>query len=174
MTSLHTIDGIAYELSALQSLSELPASPHSTTLLDHFQIPGTEGIGPHLCLIIPLYGGDVRSFMLKACDDGVPPFTLAKRVLYHALLGLHHAHSRGWIHTDLKRDNIFYENRMSDSELWAWLENNPPRMHAPERSYDSSVVQAAMSQPLPITSMKKAMESTFVLGDYSCCASVSS
>lgn len=120
----------------------------------------------HLCLVMPLYGGDLKAFTHRS-SGGALPFPLVRQILFDVLRGLRHAHSRGWIHTDLKRDNIFVENHMSTTEIRRWLEDNPPRRHPLEQSLDC-VVQAAVSQPLPVISLEMAMRSTFVLGDFSC------
>ncbi|KAG5725224.1 Dual specificity protein kinase lkh1 [Termitomyces sp. T112] len=88
------------------------------------------------------------------------------RIILHILRGLAHTHKHGYIHSDLKLDNIFFSTNMSTQDITSLLENDPPRLHDPEYSPDG-LVQSAVSQPLPIPSLEDAMKCTFLLGDYS-------
>ncbi|KAF8874331.1 kinase-like domain-containing protein [Infundibulicybe gibba] len=54
---------------------------------------------------------------------------------------------------------------MSTAVLDEFLASDPPRRHPPEASSDG-VVQAAVSQPLPIPTLQDAMERTYVLADF--------
>ncbi|KXN93003.1 Dual specificity protein kinase CLK3 [Leucoagaricus sp. SymC.cos] len=56
---------------------------------------------------------------------------------------------------------------MSADDIEAWMTKEPLRQHAPEASYDG-VVQAAVSQPLPMISEDKAMRATYLLADFGC------
>ncbi|KAG6860547.1 hypothetical protein C0995_009941 [Termitomyces sp. Mi166 len=55
---------------------------------------------------------------------------------------------------------------MSTEDITSLLISDPSRRHDPENSPDG-MVQAAVSQPLPLPSFEDAMKSTFLLGDYS-------
>ncbi|KNZ72230.1 Dual specificity protein kinase lkh1 [Termitomyces sp. J132] len=89
-----------------------------------------------------------------------------RRIILHILRGLAHTHKHGYIHSDLKLDNIFFSTNMSTQDITSLLENDPPRLHDPEYSPDG-IVQSAVSQPLPFPSLEDAMKCTFLLGDYS-------
>ncbi|KAG6886875.1 hypothetical protein C0992_001877 [Termitomyces sp. T32_za158] len=82
--------------------------------------------------------------------DKIPPFHFIKRIILHTLRGLAHMHKNGYIHTDLKLDNIFFSTKMYSKKMYAqeiksMLETDPPRLHDPEGSLDG-LVQAAPSQ----------------------------
>ncbi|KAJ7761461.1 kinase-like protein [Mycena olivaceomarginata] len=139
---------VSWEAEALRLLSARPPSPHCVRLLDEFTIPGRGSAGSHLCFVLPIYGGDVKALS----DSRKNPFDLptAKRIILHLLLGIAHAHSRG-VTSDLER----------------WMEEDPSRRHPPEMSQDG-IVQAAVSQPLPMISDELARRATYVLSDFGC------
>jgi hypothetical protein len=71
------------------------------------------------------------------------------------------------VHTDLKHDNIFFSTTMTTDDIDAWATKEPSRRHAPEASHDG-VMQAAVSQPLPMISEDEAMRATYLLADFGC------
>ncbi|KAF8903165.1 kinase-like protein [Gymnopilus junonius] len=127
------------ELEVLQQVSMPPSTPHCLQLMSHFTFPGKGTAGQHLCLVTNVIGGDVKSLFTK---HGIFPFPLAKRIILHLLRGIAHAHTRGVL-----------------------LTSDPPRRHAPEASHDG-LVEAAISQPLPIPTLQEAMQRTFVVADF--------
>ncbi|KAL0954338.1 hypothetical protein HGRIS_003336 [Hohenbuehelia grisea] len=154
-----------WEADALRLLSHQPALKHCVKLLDEFTIQGGGSAGSHLCLVMPLYGGDVKA--LAASRTGPFPIPLAKRIIQHVLLGIASAHKRGVVHTDLKHDNIFFETRASTAEIERWTTEDPPQMHPPENSIDGNV-QAAKSQPMKLPSEEEALQATYLLADFGC------
>ncbi|KDR71809.1 hypothetical protein GALMADRAFT_143593 [Galerina marginata CBS 339.88] len=157
--------GLVWEPEALNLLSTSSnTSPHCLKLLSSFTVPGKGSAGEHLCLITQLLGGDVKS--LHECQNGnVFPFQLAKRILLHVLRGIAHAHRCGVVHTDLKHDNIFFDTGISTTEIEKLLASEPARRHPPEMSQDG-IVQAAVSQPLPVPTLAEAMKRTYVVADF--------
>ncbi|KAF8651833.1 hypothetical protein AX16_004633 [Volvariella volvacea WC 439] len=85
--------------------------------------------------------------------------------LLHVLRGVAHAHRCGYVHTDLKHDNVFFDTSLSTEEIDRLLARDPPRRHPPERSV-TGMVQVAVSQPLPMISMEEAMKRTFLISDF--------
>jgi len=146
----HTTDmydrAVVWEPEALRIVSQLPTSPHCAQLLDEFTIPGKGSAGSHMCFVMPVYGGDVKA--LVEARSTTLPLPLAKRVALHLLRGIAHAHERGIVHTDIKRDNVFFSTTMTVGDIEAWVTKEPSRRHAPEASRDGTV-QAAVSQPHP-------------------------
>lgn len=138
-----------------------PSSRHCLKLESHFTIPGKGSSENHICLVTQLLGGDVRRL------QGREPFTLplAKHILLHILRGIAHAHRCGVVHTDLKHDNIFFDNVLSVDEIVNLLKFAPSRRHEPEMSYDGTV-SSAVSQPSPMPTLEQAMKRTFVLADF--------
>ncbi|KAJ7115880.1 kinase-like domain-containing protein [Mycena epipterygia] len=129
-------------------MSSGPQSPHCVRLLDEFTTPGRGSAGSHLCFVLPVYGGNVKALSNSRKD----PFDLptAKRIILHLLRGIAHAHRRG-VTTDIER----------------WMQEDPSRRHPPEMSQDG-VVQATVSQPLPMISDEVARRATYVLSDFGC------
>ncbi|EJD48978.1 kinase-like protein [Auricularia subglabra TFB-10046 SS5] len=112
---------------------------------------------------MPLYGGDVKA--LRKAEDAPFALPLAKRILLHLVRALAHAHSRNVIHTDIKKDNIFFTTSLSSADIERLLAEDPSRYHAPENSLEGQV-QAAVSQPLPVISRDDALRATFLLADF--------
>ena len=156
---------VACEATVLRLISQQPTSPHCTLLLDEFTIPGKGTAGEHLCFVMPVYGGDVGRLISAQMTD--LPLPLVKRIALHLLRGIAHVHGHGFVHTDLKLDNIFFSTSMIADDIEAWVAKEPSRRHAPETSHDG-MVQAAVSQPLPMISEKEAMRATYVLADFGC------
>ncbi|THU76920.1 kinase-like protein [Dendrothele bispora CBS 962.96] len=154
-------DKVQWEVEALVSLGQHPS--HCVNLLGFWREPGRGSAGEHIFLVMDLFGGDVRRLMIS--DQIAFPLKLAKRILLHTLRGIASAHATRIIHTDLKHDNIFFKNTMSTEQIDEWLASDPPRCHAPELSEDG-LVQAAISQPLPIISIEEAMCRDFAIGDF--------
>lgn len=158
--------GLVWEADALRLLSQRPVSPHCSLLLDEFALEGRGSSGSHHCFVLPLYGGDVKSLM-KSRQYAPLPFSLVKRIALHFLRGLAHLHTRGVVHTDLKHDNIFFDTRLSDADIEAYIQREPSRRHPSEAANDG-LIQAAVSQPLPMISEDDALQATYVLGDFGC------
>lgn len=141
---------ISWELDAMDRVSQPPPSKHCAILLHPFVIEPPRGrSGLHLCCVMPLYGGDLLR-LTKARKHGPFPYPLAKRIILHILRGLAHIHGRGFVHTDLKHDNIFYTTGATPLGIERWLQNHPSQKHPPELSHGNTIVQAAVSQPLPL------------------------
>ena len=161
ITRLHQ-ESKLYEMRALTLLSSPQPSPHCLHSLAIFTVPGTGSSGDHLCIVTPVYGGDVKALLYA---NGIFPVPLAKRILLHLLRGLAFAHERGIIHTDLKMDNIFFTTPVSNNDIDQIVKEDLPRLHKPEMLHDG-IVSAAVSQPLPLISIDEAMKSTFLLADF--------
>ncbi|KAJ6528449.1 kinase-like domain-containing protein [Mycena capillaripes] len=157
--------GVSWEAEALKFLSSGPPSPHCVQLLDEFTIRSRGSAGSHLCLVLPIYGGDVKALN----NSRKTPFDLptAKRIILHLLRGIAHAHSRGVVHTDIKHDNIFFATDLETTDIERWMKEDPSRRHPPEMSQEG-IVQAAVSQPLPMISDELASRATYVLSDFGC------
>lgn len=157
-------EGKVWETRALHLLSRPKPSPHCIYSLATFTAPGTGSSNAHLCIVTPVYGGDLKSLYLADKNDAFAiPF--AKHILLDVLHGLAFAHERRIVHTDLKMDNILYATPMSSNEIDQLLKQDPSRLHQPEMS-QNGLIRAAVSQPLPMLSLDEAMVSTFLLADF--------
>ncbi|KAJ7178159.1 kinase-like protein [Mycena filopes] len=159
---------IYWESQALRLMRFHPQSPHCVRLLAEFTLPGRGSAGTHLCFVLPVYGGDVGA-LATSCNG---PFELptAKRIILHLLRGIVHAHSREVVDTDIKLDNIVFTTELETTDIERWLKEDPSRRHPPESSKDG-VVQAAVSQPLPMISTELARRATYALSDFGCALS---
>lgn len=157
-----TTTGLNWELDAL-NLVRSASTPHCLKLVDNFVVPGKGSAGNHLCFVTQLLGGDVTRL---ARDNSILhyPLPAAKRLLLHVLRALAVLHEKGIVHTDLKTDNIFYDNHLNDSDIVNLLQSDPSRRHPAEGSFDG-IVHAAVSQPLPLPPLGDLMKRTFTLGD---------
>jgi len=153
------------EAAVLRLISRQPTSPHCTPLLDEFTVPGKGSARSHLCFVMPVYGGDSRRLVVTRTTP--LPLPLAKRIALHLLRGIAHTHGYGVVHTDVKLDNVFFSTTMTADHIGTWVAKDPSRRHAPETSHDG-MVQAAVSQPLPMISEEEAMRATYVLADFGC------
>ncbi|KAH0581560.1 Dual specificity protein kinase lkh1 [Termitomyces sp. J132] len=161
--NIRACKGDSFEFEALQAVTVTKTpSPHCLKLFAACNVPGKGRDGIHLCYVTQLQGGNVASLM----GNDTFPFPLAKRIILHTLRGIAHTHKHGFIHTDLKLDNILFSCNMSTEDITSLLISDPSRRHDPEYSGDG-IVQAAVSQPLPVPSFDDAMKRTFLLGDYS-------
>ncbi|KAJ7581231.1 kinase-like protein [Mycena floridula] len=150
------------ELEVLQKMSLPKPNPHCLQILSHFKMAGKGSAGQHLCLVSPLLGGDLRALVTTAPSGQFIPIPLVKRILLHTLRGIAHAHRSGVVHTDLKPDNIFFTASPSVNSSIA---TDAPRRHLPEMSKDG-IVEAAVSQPLPLPTLAEAMERNFIVADF--------
>jgi serine/threonine protein kinase len=111
-------------------------------------------------------GGDVKALQVEVAGKNGLPLPLAKRILLHTLRGLAHMHHCQIVHTDLKHDNIMFDTGpITQADIAALIERDPSRRHPPEESWEC-VVQAAVSQPLPLPSLSEAMNRTYMVSDF--------
>ncbi|KAF8351868.1 kinase-like domain-containing protein [Amanita rubescens] len=88
------------------------------------------------------------------------------RILLHTLRGLAHMLHCQTVHTDLKHDNIMFgTGSITQDDIAMFIKTNPARRHPPEESWEC-VVQAAVSQPLPLPSLSEAMTRTYIVSDF--------
>mmetsp|Transcript_47862 Transcript_47862/g.154298 ORF Transcript_47862/g.154298 Transcript_47862/m.154298 type:complete len:1042 (+) Transcript_47862:50-3175(+) len=94
----------AAEVRALQTLAQCR---NIVVLQEHFSRGGGEGSGEDevwACLEF-LDGGSVRGLLREHLPQRVPEAT-AQHVLAQVLLGLQDIHAKGWMHRDIKAENI--------------------------------------------------------------------
>ncbi|KAG1855329.1 kinase-like protein [Suillus subalutaceus] len=105
---------------------------------------------------------------LERSTLGSPPpgLTSIKRIMMHTLRGLAHMYALQIVHTDLKQDNIMFDmGSLTQADIAAIIEADPTRRHPPEEGLDC-VVQAAVSQPLPLPSLADAMTRNYIVADF--------
>jgi len=154
----------------LRFISRQPNS-YCTSLLDEFKTVDEGSARSHLCFVMPVYGGDARK--LVAMRPTPLQLPLAKRIALHLLRGIAHTHGHGFVHTDVKLDNIFFSTTMTADDIEAWMAKEPSQECTLETS-QGDMLQAAVSQPLPMISEEEAMRVTYVLADFGCgmCSSI--
>ena len=163
--------GITWELETLERVTSVPPPSgieptHCPRLLANFVHPGKDRDGDHLCLVTDVMGGDVKALQVKVAGQNTLPLPLAKRILLHTLHGLAHMHHCGIVHTDLKHDNIMFDTgSLTQDDIATFIKTNPARRHPPEESW-KCVVQAAVSQPLPLPSLSEAMTRNYMVSDF--------
>jgi serine/threonine protein kinase len=125
--------------------------------------PGRVQDGDHLCLVTDVLGGDVKRLQKFQRRFPLP---LAKHILLHTLRGIAQMHSCEIVHTDLKHDNIMFDaGSLTQTDIAALVEADPPRRHPPEESLECTV-QVAVSQPLPLPSLSEAMTRNYIVSDF--------
>ena len=139
---------------------------HCPRLLANFIHPGKDRDGDRLCLITDITGGDIKSLQVEVAKKMGFPLPLAKRILLHTLRGLAHMHHCHIVHTDLKHDNIMFDTGSStQDDIAMFIKTDLARRHPPEESWEC-IVQAAVSQPLPLPSLSEATTRTFMVSDF--------
>ncbi|KAF9495901.1 kinase-like protein [Pleurotus eryngii] len=144
---------LLWEEEALKRLTFPSTSENCVHLLEYFMMKGRGSAGPHLCLAMPLYGGDVRSLVVFRTSP--LPLPLVKRILLHFLRGIAFAHERKIVHTSLKFDNVLFTTPATTEDIKKWVEEDPPRRG-----------QVAVSQPMKLPSDEEALCATYVLSDF--------
>ncbi|KAJ7036973.1 kinase-like protein [Mycena alexandri] len=166
-TDLH-FQGYIQELPIMERVTQLiRRSGHPvycTPLLSHFIHPGKPNDGQHLCLVMDVLAADVET--LGNAYTALPP-QLVKLILRDSLRGLAQLHASGCVHTDLKASNIMCNvpDLTTEDNLRATIEMTPARRHPPQQSWDP-VVEAAVSQPLPLPTLEQASSGSFMLADF--------
>ena len=93
---------------------------------------------------------DYKRYNVGARGARARGFHVVKRILLHTLRGLAHMHHCQIVHTDLTHDNIMFGfGSITQDDIAMFIKTNPARRHPPEESWEC-VVQAAVSQPLPL------------------------
>ncbi|KAJ7359724.1 hypothetical protein DFH08DRAFT_686508, partial [Mycena albidolilacea] len=97
---------------------------------------------------------------------------MAKLIILHLLrlCGSAYMHSRGLVHTDLRPKSIFFSTEMQATDMERWMKDDPSRRYPPgipPVMSQHGVVQAAVSQPLPLISDETAHHATYVITDFS-------
>ncbi|KAG1872191.1 kinase-like protein [Suillus subluteus] len=163
--------GIMLELPALER-STLGSPPPGLTssqclhLLYFFKQPGKSRDGNHLCFVTDVLGGDVKSLQKEVARNKGLPLPLVKRIMMHTLRGLAHMHALQIVHMDLKQDNIMFDmGSLTQADIAAIIETDPARRHPPEEGLDC-VVQAAVSQPLPLPLLADAMMRNYIIANF--------
>ncbi|KAK0449113.1 kinase-like protein [Armillaria borealis] len=129
---------LVWELKILERVSS--PSPHCLDLMSHFTFPGK---GQRRTAPLPRHQGPRRRRKTTVLET-----------------------RRGVVHTDVKHDNIFFDTPLSTDHFDALVASDPPRRHPPEASHDGLLVQAAVSQPLPLPTLQEAMQLNFLLADF--------
>ena len=111
-------------------------------------------------------GGDVKSLQVEVAGKKGLPLPLVKRILLHTLRGLANMHHCQIVHTDLKQDNIMFDTgSIAQDDITMFINTDPARRHPPKESWEC-IVQAAVSQPLPLPSLAEAITRTYIVSDF--------
>ena len=119
---------LVYVPLALMKFSKSPTSPHCITRMAGGVVSGNDGTpGKHTVTVTPVYGGNAKQLLSALVSSGsAVPLPLAKRILLHTLRGLAHCHERGFVHTNLDPDNIFFETPLSTNEIGEVVKRDSP------------------------------------------------
>ena len=163
--------GIMWELETLERITSVPPPSgikptHCPQLLANFIHPRKNQDGDHLCFITDVMGRDIKALQVKVAGQNTLPLPLAKCILLHTLHGLVHMHHCGIVHTDLKHDNIMFDTGLlMRDDIATFIKTNPTWCHPAEESWQC-VVQAAVSQPLPLPLLSEAMTHNYMVSDF--------
>ncbi|KAI6027143.1 kinase-like domain-containing protein [Pisolithus marmoratus] len=147
-----------------------PGFQHCLALRDHFLISSMAG--DHSCFVTDVLGSCLKTWR----PPGRRTFTvpIAKRIIKQLLLALYYLHDEcGYIHTDIKSDNVLVQiPKMSSPQIDDYLQVNPAATYdtynkpLKEVPFSQSIV-FTRSQPLPNIGLSTSLDNISVcLIDY--------
>ena len=103
--SIDEYDSGIKEIKILNEIS-LNKCKYLSVIIEHFEVPNPiieNSI--NLCIVMDLYIGSVYQLLKIKYEDGFPP-SIVNKIILNTLLGLKELHNLGYIHTDIKPENI--------------------------------------------------------------------
>ncbi|KAJ8590256.1 kinase-like protein, partial [Rhizopogon salebrosus TDB-379] len=137
-------DGHLLELEAMQTVTAMKA-PLLPRLQDHFEIDGPHG--RHLCLVLPVLSESVNTFRLSSPSKSLdtPKVKIIVAQVVEALVKLHAANI---VHTDLKPDNVLFNEGNAPRTIKELLDQSPQVIDG-EFELKGARYPIMRSQPIP-------------------------
>ncbi|KAL0960445.1 hypothetical protein HGRIS_005489 [Hohenbuehelia grisea] len=124
--------------------------------------------GGHLCIVTEPYAISFLHLLRQSSVNGFDRGLVAKTVVKQVLLALDFLHSLGYVHTDIKTDNLLLPLKGQQKEIAAWLKDHPSSTYPPrnEPSLWPEPIITSKSEPLPPLGLKLPDALVVHLSDY--------
>ncbi|KAJ2932098.1 hypothetical protein H1R20_g4978, partial [Candolleomyces eurysporus] len=162
----------SFELPALDAIEDgdldHPGRQHCTLLLDVFLYRSLHG--PHFCLVFEPLSASLYDYVevVRSGQEFGFPIDGLRNIIRQVLLAVSYVHSNGFIHTDIKSDNIFIDFGEQNEAIAKYLAEHPsstyPARHKPSISPDPIIT--VVSEPLPPFGLLDRNDLRLKLGDF--------
>ncbi|KAG2146239.1 kinase-like domain-containing protein [Suillus clintonianus] len=108
--------------------------------------------GPHICLVTNILGENMHRLGRLQPNKRVFPLAVAKRIVKQTLLALDYLHREcGFVHTDVKPDNVLVCVDYEDEAITRVLQETPSATYEPrfEPTLSPDPIITVKTQPLP-------------------------
>ncbi|KAG1814958.1 kinase-like domain-containing protein [Suillus variegatus] len=108
--------------------------------------------GPHICIVTNILGANMISLRRLQSNGHAFPVAVTKRIVKQTLLALDYLHREcGFVHTDVKPDNVLVCVDCEDEAITRLLEETPSATYEPrfEPTLSPEPIITVKSQPLP-------------------------
>lgn len=148
------VRGFLREVDTLRTIKtanpDHPGHQHCLRLYD--VIAEKSRHGPHICIVTNILGADMISLRRLQPDGRAFPVAVTKRIVRQTLLALDYLHREcGFVHTDVKPDNVLVCVDYKDEAITRLLEEAPSATYEPrfEPTLSPEPIITVKSQPLP-------------------------
>ncbi|KAJ2932114.1 hypothetical protein H1R20_g4979, partial [Candolleomyces eurysporus] len=163
----------SFELPALFAIDDgdmnHPGRPYCTLLLDLFIYSDMHGL--HYCLVFEPLSLSLDKYIEAERSEGRDfGFSMEglRNIVRQVLLAVSYAHAIGFVHTDIKSNNIFIDVGLWNEAIAKYLAEHPsrtyPARHEPNISSDPIIT--VMSEPLPPFNLPDRNRLRLKLGDF--------
>jgi len=138
-------DGQLLELEIMQAVAAFKDVLGLPILRDHFEMDGPHG--QHLCIVMPVLSTDISSFRRSAPTKRLE-VPIVKIIIAQVVAALRKLHTAHIIHTDLKPDNVLFDEGTGTGTIQKLLDESPVQIDG-EFELDGVRYPLVRSQPIP-------------------------
>ncbi|PBK79503.1 kinase-like protein [Armillaria gallica] len=145
--------GYCHEPTVLQTIRKHRDHPGYPYVLHLRRVFNTQSeIGDHMCFATDVLGSSILDLRRKQ-PNFVFPLPIAKRIVKQTLLALQLLHDCGYVHNDIKTNNIMsvLPSRTLVKNIQTYIKNHPPETYEPLSlpRFTPQPIITVKSQPLP-------------------------